>query len=408
MYKQHFTVHPVGQGLFYSSDLSGVKLVYDCGSSEMNNYNFNKNNFENYIDYFKKTSLTIQSSSYSSTYKYEIDILVISHFDSDHVNGLAKLLKNTIVKNLFIPYSHGSHMIALLYLIKVILNNHYTKIQNLFLVLEDKERSLNTDINYEDLSEVNEEFLDLTGHRDITTNIREILKAGTIIKKYNLGKIILDKNNYLLDFYNLEIKKTESDCLDNKVLDSIYYKKMPLSQFIDQAKSSYSRCLGKSGGSLTKSDFSNNSSLCLAIVRTSSIYRLRNRKSIYQPIYSYSNLNMYINRNKFIRLINYRHQLPTTLLTGDINLRSMKRFSSFDNHYEYLHSNVDVLLSPHHGAQKNWNDKLQNYIIRNKTIVVSSSGLLNNYNHPSLQIEYKILKFKAVNIRVNEMNGLIY
>lgn len=84
------TIHPIGQGAFYSErfiDERGnvvATMVYDCGSNN-------------------KTNLYSEINSYFDIPDF-IDILFISHFDKDHVNGVEKLLKNKIkIKTIVIP-----------------------------------------------------------------------------------------------------------------------------------------------------------------------------------------------------------------------------------------------------------------------------------------------------------------
>lgn len=75
--------HPVGQGLFYSSFINDKYFVYDCGS-------VNKLELNDCIEAFEKK---------------KIDLLVISHFDNDHINGISKLLSYTGgAKEVVIPY----------------------------------------------------------------------------------------------------------------------------------------------------------------------------------------------------------------------------------------------------------------------------------------------------------------
>ena len=71
-----FRVHNVGQGLFYTGDIrldknTVFKFIYDCGGDKVNDA------LDKYLG--------------EDT---EIDMLVISHFDSDHISGLPKLLNS--------------------------------------------------------------------------------------------------------------------------------------------------------------------------------------------------------------------------------------------------------------------------------------------------------------------------
>lgn len=77
------TFHPIGQGAFYSEQFINDNntpigtIVYDCGS--------------NNLTCLKK----IIPGCFISR---DIDILFISHFDADHINGISTL-KNIITLN---------------------------------------------------------------------------------------------------------------------------------------------------------------------------------------------------------------------------------------------------------------------------------------------------------------------
>ncbi|WP_418408035.1 MBL fold metallo-hydrolase [Alistipes sp.] len=82
------TFHPIGQGAFYTErfvnngDDVGI-IVYDCGSD-------NKNTLTRSIPgCFPKGA--------------EIDILFVSHFHADHINGIATLRNNYNIKKVVLP-----------------------------------------------------------------------------------------------------------------------------------------------------------------------------------------------------------------------------------------------------------------------------------------------------------------
>lgn len=74
------TIHPVGHGAFYTEELYDgnrqVTVVYDCGWKEKTD----------------KTALQREVNGFLQLpVKRHIDILFISHFDSDHVDGIKML-----------------------------------------------------------------------------------------------------------------------------------------------------------------------------------------------------------------------------------------------------------------------------------------------------------------------------
>ena len=92
-----FKLCNAGQGLFYMGeiDLSNRKtfrFIYDCGG----------NNISRAINQHIKKDVVI-------------DMLVISHFDDDHINGLPNLFNRVErVKRIFIPYYKGIESYLLL------------------------------------------------------------------------------------------------------------------------------------------------------------------------------------------------------------------------------------------------------------------------------------------------------
>jgi ribonuclease BN (tRNA processing enzyme) len=78
------TFHPIGQSAFYSEKFeSGFTIVYDCGGS---------------------TKAIVEQEIQNSFEKDEkIDIVFISHFHNDHINGLEFLLKYCDVQKVVLP-----------------------------------------------------------------------------------------------------------------------------------------------------------------------------------------------------------------------------------------------------------------------------------------------------------------
>ncbi|MFQ1015703.1 ComEC/Rec2 family competence protein [Avibacterium paragallinarum] len=90
MAKIECTFWGVGQGLFSSGQVhlpnSKFVWVYDCGSTSNRTY--------------------LNSAIVNSKQKYgnHINLLALSHFHADHINGVAQLLKNNNIDYLLLPY----------------------------------------------------------------------------------------------------------------------------------------------------------------------------------------------------------------------------------------------------------------------------------------------------------------
>ena len=86
--------HAVGQGCFYSGEIfcapnsDPLRIVYDCGSETAGNV------LKREVDLFHQI-----------IHDATLDVLILSHLDADHVNGLSLLLDNGLTaRNVFLPY----------------------------------------------------------------------------------------------------------------------------------------------------------------------------------------------------------------------------------------------------------------------------------------------------------------
>jgi hypothetical protein len=86
--------HAVGQGCFYSGEIfcapnsAPLRIVYDCGSETAGDA------LEREVELFQQI-----------IHDAKLDVLVLSHLDADHVNGLSLLLDNGLTaRNVFLPY----------------------------------------------------------------------------------------------------------------------------------------------------------------------------------------------------------------------------------------------------------------------------------------------------------------
>ena len=87
-----FTLWPVGQGLFYSGEIeygeNYFNFIYDCGSESLK-----KDNLEKVVDDYVNSLNTNKIIER----KIVLDMLVVSHFDKDHISGLEFLFEKMFV-----------------------------------------------------------------------------------------------------------------------------------------------------------------------------------------------------------------------------------------------------------------------------------------------------------------------
>jgi hypothetical protein len=81
------TQHPVGQGGFFYGELAcrgpAIRWVYDCGSNQ--------------ADFLSREIERIHSDAV-------VDLLFVSHLDSDHVSGIDRLLGQVSIEEVVLPY----------------------------------------------------------------------------------------------------------------------------------------------------------------------------------------------------------------------------------------------------------------------------------------------------------------
>lgn len=89
---QLFKAHPVGQGFFYTGKIlanqASFSFIFDCGS-------LSYKALEETIDRFRFVN---------DDDDIDLDVLIISHFDADHINGLKKVLGTRKVKKIIAPF----------------------------------------------------------------------------------------------------------------------------------------------------------------------------------------------------------------------------------------------------------------------------------------------------------------
>lgn len=89
--------YPVGQGIFSAQVIKGLGdskyvCVYDCGS------------VSGADEMHRCVGNLYEKLNTSGKDRVKIDLLVISHLDKDHVNGVSKLIELFDVKKIVIPY----------------------------------------------------------------------------------------------------------------------------------------------------------------------------------------------------------------------------------------------------------------------------------------------------------------
>lgn len=401
----NFKFYPVGQGCFYAGSIKKDEeefvIVYDCGSVSPRNF------LQDSIDKFKKD------------YK-KIDLLMISHFDEDHVNGLSELLIGITCDKIIIPY--------------------YSPITRLTLLADDNSSEeyisfLKNPVSYflnPDKFKINEVIVIQNGNDN--NNDFKAPEPKSPIESPNLENLKLSFDSS---------KKEEDKDFKKKVQiqegkDYVFPEKakffsLPFKISIANEFWEFVFYLKNFGNPHEITNFQNEIDELLAKTRDTKLSSLfdktfiPNIKDIYKKHINkdlnYSSLCVFHGPivNNHFNLIRSRFDYPFynliyrrksgTLLTGDSFLKSDEDFNPFYNYYSPYYIDKTLLFQiPHHGSLKNWKlhpNELYNiprYIINhgykrkkhpNKLVVID---LLTNslykkvlFNHQFQDIEYEII-----------------
>lgn len=382
MIKANFKFHPIGQGCFYSGVIQLPKtefnFVYDCGtdskmvflSREINNY---------------KTRLNGKP----------LDLLLISHFDADHVNGVSQLLTGTRCTKVVIPYYSPIERLLLATQSKNVTEDYLFFLQNpvnyfiergveqiILVGGPEDEQGFEEPINPEKLvpsGDVNLEEIDgqITLDADFVTqeqaaNFFSDLKNNDVVIT-NIEKVKILKKPYKLSIKFWEfvfyIKKHDDSILIQKITDDIneLLKKenIVITELFD---TDYITELRKIYALYFKGDFNNTS---LVTYHGATIIPRR-------PFYIFDDTRLLFSFNDCNKL-----QLGT-LLTGDIDVTTKRATKKIIDYYKNYLERICFFQVPHHGAKANWNFNVPNKLDSFCYYIINHG--LGRKHHPSLDV----------------------
>ena len=324
------TIHPVGQGAFYSerfvdSDGKTVFLaVYDCGST-----NRKKLNYE-IEGYFHEDDV--------------IDLLFISHLDNDHVNGVQKLLERQVpVKHLVLPFMDNNTKSLYLLAGKGVIKQ---------LVQDPKSLFKGCKVIY--VKPVNKDLEDLEPFELNDDNPEEeYIPSGTSILYGKVG-------DWCYVPYNYEYSEGHE-----QLLQGLGYAKVDIEDIINvqsrkELKEKYTQICSNgvnntslvvfSGGCSDKVEYNSrllSHNLCAANINEGSLY---------------------------LGDIDLNQKVSSLDLMDDM----LKRLESVSGH-------IGLVQLPHHGAKQNFNSGLFS-IGHYPKVYFASYGNSNIYKHPSPRV----------------------
>lgn len=319
------TFHAVGQGAFYTErfyegDENLFNVVYDCGSESAKKY------INNAINRFCEDSEEVDK-----THKPKIDLMFVSHFHDDHVNGISSLMDRCDVGKLVVPFMSLEAIIEV-YIYNIIASNNPDNAANSFLIRcltnhDDRViRIPNVEIEYDKDNVVQQGV----------TSVDSIMQKGL-----NLGKIW----EYIP--FNITGHK--------------------ISSFILAFQTKYKNLYD----AFQKNDY--------AFVNAffSSSEEIKNMRSLYKDHFKKLNESSMAVLSKPVRDLGQRNAL--CLYTGDYPMRSKLCVKELISFYNFCWDRIGTIQVPHHGAS---NDNPSDLYDGVKRECVMCYGTGNRYRHP--------------------------
>lgn len=343
----------IGHGGFYIEKFveENFVMVYDCGST-------NFDTLEKEIN-----ELDIE----------KIDLLFISHFDDDHVNGISTLCKKYKIENVVMPDLYEFRLIYLAQAVGIA-----SSMDTLQLLTNPKKffkSRLQSEPNFyfitENADDLQRENNNEEGNlRASGTNlINEILIKSNPVKSNPIDWVMIPFN-YNKDV-NSKIIKTQIENLLKNQYGQADIDEQWIIEHMDVVRKEFNNIFKQYNKDIKgDTNYSNVNSLVLY----SGPSEVKPSKIKYNCTYKYLN-----------------SQKPGFIYCGDYNARDMVAFKELMdcmNAYEDLIGGVQI---PHHGSKNNYNPKFA----KNKWICIVSVGVLkgrHKCNFPNEEVAVNILE----------------
>ncbi len=397
--------HRIGQGLFYSGELqvdstffhAHFNFVYDCGSVSGKKY------------------LTPEIKNYQRLRNPtgHIDLLIVSHFHQDHVNGLDALLKSHDVSTVVLPYlSPGERLVLAFKRRSERWYKDFLVSPSKFLLSRGAKQVIyltrgNDESHQPPEGRIDRSWLYEDPHKPYL-KVKGLAKEGGALREEVERDVEFDSSEvdfrsdakplqwggiwqFLLHVEPIEpsVRKALDDCVYRNVAGTDFAKALSDSSVRKQLKLCYERTVPISDfnatslaclhGPMFHSDHfldwdrcgsENGAGLCLG-----GTLRCRN-----------TFLKLYLENSSITRDVEVVREAPSyctrdyCYLTGDMRLDKVWQPIVLKRYRRFL-PRVQLLQVPHHGAAMNWSTKVVN--MTGSATYVISAGTENRYGHPS-------------------------
>lgn len=353
------TFHPIGQGAFYTERFilgngKEVNIVYDCGTQ-------------------CKRIINKEIRSYFAPMMHKIDILFISHFDDDHVNGIEELLKQGIaIGNVVIPYYDNNICLKAYVLANPTLNKLLSS--NITKVIQVKPIISGTTTEISEAS-----FIE---------RLRNEIESLTPITTSGLNSLWVFIPLYYGDG---EMTCKLSKALSERFKENFNFKDLENPQFINKHKKEINNAY--------------NSVYCRNVY-SMMLYSglLKDEESIVTKVYHKNSLL----GNDMLRPNRNNHE--ACLYTGDASFNNIRIGDTETYLGNDLINRIGLLQIPHHGSISNIciKELSKLSIYSPNTLLFTSFGINSQYNHPSLRVVEDAMVYDSQFIGIDEQRENAY
>jgi hypothetical protein len=381
-----FDFNKVGQGLFYSGNMDNLNFVYDCGS-------YYKEDFGRRIIGPYKRRTKIRS----------IDLLVISNFHHEHVNGLNSLLDGIKLKNVVIPYFEPIERLILALEREKFPFWYYFFLQNpvAFFHIKGADKIIVVDGERGKISPPPNRIYprpQIDIHMSNDANLRKkvennehwdkLLDTGELMLKNHDGYITLYKWMFRFFNYKLNVRKRKLKKI-KKTLEKVKIDPdNPDSLRSAITSSAAKRDIRRHYGGTLRGNLDNSS----LVVYHGPTGEYNNNFDIYCEEGLSLNKCPHSSAFRGTESCGYSGEnCMGQLLTGDAGLKYKRKYKELRTHFSNYFSTIPLSQIPYHGARSNWNgDILQD--LKKCSYWVSSSRYPSFYGIPNSTVVLNILK----------------
>jgi hypothetical protein len=367
-------IHPIGQGGFYTETLSNghqtKTFVYDCGG-----FNHKQSAMKKYLESYLDPKLG----------KKEIEAVFISHFHSDHMNGLQYLLDQSKVKYLILPQLTEDVLIEA-FVYNYCQTNTFNRVNRLLVNLYNRSKSENRDEERPRIIQVDEandsripgEF-NIEGQsnddlsirawnpnqrKELNLSFQSSIPSGTIL--YCKEWLYIPFNSKVASGKRKELRdKLEKELGKKITIDNL--SKLLRGAGVKKCKKIYDDVFGNQHNGYSMTLFSGTNTLD---VRCWHCHRLCRFEDHCHHLYRFGHGDYCCN--------------PNFLYTGDFEPQNNS--SELEFFYDSIWSEIASIQVPHHGSKHNFDEALYEYPIRG----IVSVGNDNPYHHPDIDTLIKI------------------